>query len=478
VVSRDPSAGRQIDPGARRDDLVRRFTITPFMRLSRVHALLVAGDAAVAVALAGSLFFDVDATEARGKVALYLLLTLAPFSIVAPLIGPAIDRMAGGRRLMVLLSAAGRGVLALVAVGHLDSLLLYPLAFVLLVLAKAYAVAKSALVPTVVRSDAELVEANSKLGVIAGVVGVAAALPALLLKLAAAELAMAFAALLFCAGVVTAVRLPRRVVVAAEPTPAAERAELRSLGIVLAASAMAFLRATVGFLFFHVAFWFRSDDIGVLWFGLAAVFSALGSLAGNATAPLLRQSLSEERILVSVLGLTAVAGLLAGVVGGTMTAAMLACTVGYSAAAGRLAFDAIVQRDAPDANRGRAFARFETKFQLAWVAAAFVPVAVPIPGDLGLLAVSVLSAIALGSYLFGANYLRRTGRLPPSLKGRAWREVQRRRQVVRERTDPRGVRRTGPALPDPAVPSPRIADRADPSPRRSPPGPLPPPTSG
>ena len=58
--------------------------------------------------------------------------------------------------------------------------------------------------------------------------------------------------------------------------------------------------------------------------------------------------------------------------------------MGFSAALARLAFDSIVQRDAPDANRGRAFAQFETRFQLGWVLAAFVPVVIPIPRMAGL----------------------------------------------------------------------------------------------
>ena len=56
----------------------------------------VAGDALIALALAGSLFFDIDPNAARWKVALYLALTMAPFAVVAPLIGPALDRLGAG----------------------------------------------------------------------------------------------------------------------------------------------------------------------------------------------------------------------------------------------------------------------------------------------------------------------------------------------------------------------------------------------
>ena len=47
---------------------------------------------------------------------------------------------------------------------------------------------------------------------------------------------------------------------------------------------------------------------------------------------------------------------------------------------GRMAFDSIVQRDAPDANQGRAFAKFETRFQLSWAVAGVIPVLFTLPG--------------------------------------------------------------------------------------------------
>ena len=71
--------------------------VSPFNRLARVHAASAAADVVVAVALAGSLFFSMDPGQARWRVGLYLLLTLAPFAIVAPLIGPLIDRAPVGR---------------------------------------------------------------------------------------------------------------------------------------------------------------------------------------------------------------------------------------------------------------------------------------------------------------------------------------------------------------------------------------------
>ena len=72
------------------------------------HVLVAAGDALVTIALANSLFFDLDPNDARWKVFLYLALTMAPLAVVAPFIGPALDRSVGGRRWMIVGVTAGR----------------------------------------------------------------------------------------------------------------------------------------------------------------------------------------------------------------------------------------------------------------------------------------------------------------------------------------------------------------------------------
>jgi hypothetical protein len=120
------------------------------------------------------------------------------------------------------------------------------------------------------------------------------------------------------------------------------------------------LRASVGFTFFLLAFWLRTQTAGTAWFGAAVGLSALGSMAGNAISPRLRGVTSEETMLAGSLALTAVAGIVAALFGGVGAGVGLAVAVNFAAAVGRLAFESIVQRDAPSANRGRAFAKFET----------------------------------------------------------------------------------------------------------------------
>ena len=119
----------------------------PFGRLALTHVLMTAGDTMFAVSLAGSLFFSISPTAAKDKVLLYLLLTMGPFAVVAPALGPLIDRSRGARRAMVVASALGRAVLCPFIARDIHSLLLFPEAFLMLVLSKVYLVTKGALVP-------------------------------------------------------------------------------------------------------------------------------------------------------------------------------------------------------------------------------------------------------------------------------------------------------------------------------------------
>ena len=86
---------------------------TAFGRLALVHVIMMAGDTLVTISLAGSLFFSVSPTEAKSKVLAYLLLTIAPFAVVSPLLGPLIDKSVSGRRVLVALSAGLRVLLCL-----------------------------------------------------------------------------------------------------------------------------------------------------------------------------------------------------------------------------------------------------------------------------------------------------------------------------------------------------------------------------
>ena len=143
--------------------LARILGPMPFARLSATHAVCNFADSFFAVSLAGSLFFNVSVGAARPRVIAYLLVTLAPFLLLAPVVGPLIDRFARTERVVAAATLLGRGILCLFVAGDIRNLLLYPEVFAILVLDKAYSVTKSALVPRLVDDDSDLVAANSRL---------------------------------------------------------------------------------------------------------------------------------------------------------------------------------------------------------------------------------------------------------------------------------------------------------------------------
>jgi MFS family permease len=414
----------------------QRPPASKFRRLAITHALMMGGDAAMVVALADSLFFDIDLDAARSRVLLFLVVGFAPFLVVAPLIGPLIDRVAGGRKFVIQVVALARVVLTLLMAQYLDALALFPLVFASLVLQKTYAVSKSAIVPSTVRSEAELVEANSKLGLIAGITGAVAVVPAgILLQLVSAAATLVYGALIFACALVAATRLTPDVV-AADAVDVAETTELQSSNIQLGAIAMTVLRGLVGFTFFHLAFWLRSQDSGTLWFAAVVGVSALASMVGNAVASLLRARVREETMLTIALLVCAGAGLSVAVLGGPLGAVVLAAVLNLMAALGRLNFESIVQRDAPGANRGRAFAVFETRFQLAWAIGAFIAVALQASGPVGFVIVGAV-AVAASVHLLGRGRTTPTSAAPVSRRrpGRARGQAPRSRSESARRRD-------------------------------------------
>ncbi len=214
------------------------------------------------------------------------------------------------------------------------------------------------------------------------------------------QLVVGVGAVVFAIGVGFATRLPR-VQVAPEPVGAAEKQELRSAGIRLAASAMALLRCAVGLLVLMVAFAFKNGDLPPWTLFGAVVAAQAGVLAGAGLAPRLRLAFAEPRIIIGSLATTMIGGIVAAVLAGPIGAMLLCFLMGTTSGTAKQAFDALVQRDAPDANRGRSFARFETKFQLAWVLGAAMPLILPFPLIIGYAIIGAAMAVGLVSYWFG-----------------------------------------------------------------------------
>lgn len=329
---------------------------------------------------------------------LFLAVSLAPFAIVAPFIGPVIDKIPGGRRITVFIVAVLRCVTVLLMVSRLNSVSLFALAFVSLVLARTYSVSKTAIVPTLVNNDEQLVSANSKLGLLSGAMGFAAAVPAGLLQLIDARATLVMSAVMFGLAGLTSLQLPRHIATSPLPAEEIEIEEMRSLQVRRIAASMMLLRGVIGFLFFHVAFWLRDESAGTAWFGLALGLSSLSIMVGNLIAPFLRRQMSERAMMMFAFLIIGVIGTYAGVVGGITAGIILISVTNGMGSVGRLAFESVVQREAPDANRARAFVRFETLNQLAWVGLGLVAVILTLEGAVGFAAVGLVC-------IFGSGYL-------------------------------------------------------------------------
>jgi hypothetical protein len=121
------------------------------------------GDAFVAVALAGTLFFSTSVNQARTQVAFALLITIAPYAILAPLIGPLLDRVKQGNRYILMGTLLARGLLCWGMAGAIhDAVTVLPAAFGILVLQKTFGVTRAAVTPRLLPSEITLVTANAR----------------------------------------------------------------------------------------------------------------------------------------------------------------------------------------------------------------------------------------------------------------------------------------------------------------------------
>lgn len=383
----------------------RLFGPEPFARLAHTHALSTGSDAFIAVSLAGSLFFNVSVGAAQSSVALYLALTMAPFAVVAPFVGPLVDRFSTARTSVIALTLLVRGILCLFLASDLQSLLFYPEAFAVLVLGKAYSVAKSAAVPGLVEDHDQLVAANARLSRLSAIGGGVGGLVALaIINLGTAPAVLRVGALVFFTGAGWAMTIPR-VQESATASPREEREEAHFPSIIIGASVVTVLRASLGFMGFLIAFGFRRAG-EPSWLYLAPVAAVgIGNFAATLVIPWLRRHwLREEQLFSFALAVTGVVALLAAIQIHVVTVTVVGLVVGFGANLGKQAFDSVLQRDAPDVVRGRYFARSETRFQLAWVVGALVPVVFNLPFRVGLLILGAALMLGLGACLAGVSW--------------------------------------------------------------------------
>ncbi|MBI1758625.1 MAG: MFS transporter [Actinobacteria bacterium] len=399
---------------------------TGLHRMIWLNVANMAADAMLAVCLAGTIFFSAASSQQRSNVALYLLITMAPFVLVAPVLGPLLDRLRHGRRLALAGTMLGRAVLAFVMAQNFHSVALYPAAFGALVLAKGYGVLRAAALPRVMPAQLTLVSANARMSIF-GLVGaaLAASLVGGLLTLTGSyPWALRVTGLAFVAGAVVAARLPRHVdsptstAHAAEPLPRFGRAGRQLLGrpAVVALRATAAVRGLSGFLTLFMAFLIQSRLTGgTAAFEVGAVVTAagMGSLVGTAAGARLPLS-RPDAVVLTAIGASACACVLAAVAYSVQTAVLVALVVGAANSLAKLALDAIIQRAAPEPIAASAFARSETVLQLSWVFGGGLGIALPSNGTIGFSVAATLLVAALALTVVS----RRAGRRPvPQVSG-------------------------------------------------------------
>jgi MFS family permease len=384
-------------------------------------------DAAMAVALANTLFFAAASGESKGKVALYLLITIAPFAVVAPLIGPALDRLQHGRRVALAASFMLRTALVVVLIANYDGAtgsfppwVLYPCALGMMVLSKSFSVLRSAMTPRVLPPTIDLVRVNSRLttfGLLGGTLvgGAVAAGAEYFFNLFHMPGALYIVVFVTVAGAALSMRIPKWVEVTAGEVPTTlsyhgRSAELRRhpeqkrarqpLGrnIIAALWGNCTIKVMVGFLFLYPAFVAKSHDASgweqLRILGVIGAAAAIGNFAGNFTAARLKLGYPALLVVRCAVAVTAVS-LATALTGKLMVAAIATLVTSGASAIAKASLDASLQDDLPERSRASAFGRSESLLQLAWVAGGAMGVLVYTELWVGFTAISAVLIVGL-----------------------------------------------------------------------------------
>jgi MFS family permease len=416
------------------------------------------GDAFVVIALAGTLFFSSSAEQARGRAAFALIVTIAPYAILAPLIGPMLDRVRQGNKYILMGTLLARGLLCwgmAGAVEHRDAVTLLPAALGVLVLQKAYAVTKAAVTPRLLPAEITLVSANSRfslsslLSTSAGA-GLALGIDHLLGDhTGGAAWTLRLATVIYLGALALGFRLPDRVDEpdadlaganaagpeetpwtpangngAAEPHPpptrpyttpggqpagAARRAGGRRRRLALpqipplVAEAMrsnAAIRVFYGFIISFLAFILRTEKFGhtsdKVALGGLAVAIAVGGVLGTGIGSVLRARAPQLLIFIA-LALTMAITVVCAIMFGLTAVLVVALAVAIAQTLVKASLDSILQRDIPAETRSSAFAFSETVHQLALVIGGLIGLALSLTnsGLTGLTVAAVGLALAL-----------------------------------------------------------------------------------
>ena len=404
---------------------------TGLATLVEMTAVSGAADAFVTVALAGTIFFSTSVDQARGKVVLFLLITMAPFAVLAPFLGPALDRIQQGRRFLLAGTMLTRGLLCYAMSANVaNSVTLLPAAFGILVLQKAGGVVKASVTPRLLPAEITLVTANARSGLVSLAFSTVAAVIAAGVQVSAgAAWTLRVALLIYLAAMVIALRLPEQIDVPV-PTAAPTRSDLpartlelgpaekpaaksdrwrtlRNVGPVVAEAMTvnAVLRAFAGYMLFLLAFLLRSVDLGELFghhvshnlaLGALALGLSVGSLASMILGSFFKGR-APQVIMFSVLLAAPVVTALCAWKFGLFAAVLVEATAIFCASLGKLGQDSIVGREIGDEIRSSTYAVSETINQVANVIGGLAGVLVSMlnngPAGLGIAAGALAVAV-------------------------------------------------------------------------------------
>ncbi|MEV4760859.1 MFS transporter [Micromonospora sp. NPDC049559] len=399
------------------------------IRLFDLHAVSCAGDTLVAIGLAGTIFFNAPLGEARSKVALYLLVTMVPFALLAPVVGPLLDHFRHGRRYALAATMLGRAFLAWLISDYLHGFGLYPAAFGVLALSRAYGVARSAAVPRLLPEGLNLSQAGARASVYGTVAGAVVAPLGLAAFWVGPQWSLRVASVIFLVGMVISLRLPPR---ADSEPPESMPGPFRALGLrrgrgeralrggpggALVVSTLvgsAALRALYGFLLLFFAFAIKAGDLTTEVLGRRLTDSAaLGVIGGVlaagtflATAVGTRLRIQRPTAIQSS-GLVIVAGvaILTTLRFSLLTVALLALVTAAISGISKLAVDAAIQERVSELQRASAFAHSETVLMLAFVAGGGLGL-IPVDGRIGVGTVAGFAVLAAVRALVLARRLR------------------------------------------------------------------------
>ncbi|MGW5669164.1 MFS transporter [Micromonospora sp. NPDC003776] len=397
------------------------------VRMFDLHALSCAGDTLIAIGLAGTIFFDVPLGEARNKVALYLLVTMVPFAMLAPVVGPLLDHFRHGRRYALATTMLGRAFLAWLISDYIGSFGLYPAAFGVLALSRAYGVARSAAVPRLLPEGLGLSQVGARASVYGTVAGGLVAPLGLAAFWFGAQWPLRVASLIFLIGMVISLRLPPRADSepperVPRPLRALRREGERPLGrgrpagrlVIATLIGAAALRGLYGFLLLYLAFAIKAGDLTTDFFGRTlGAQAALGLVGGAlavgsflATAIGTRLRIHRPTAIQSS-GMIVVAGVavLAALKFSLPLVALLCLITSLISGIAKLAVDASIQERIPERLRASSFAHSETALMLAFVAGGGLGL-VPFTGQVGVAVVAGVAALVAARGVLVATRLR------------------------------------------------------------------------